>query len=65
MKTKLLRRVRKEIRIVERNGEYHIFQKKELLESSENLDRILSWYRGDLIERATEIFGFRAKKRIR
>lgn len=64
MKTKLLRKAKKEIKIYKRNKKFYVVYGSIEMEHS-NIESARRNYRNRVISRANEIFGFKPKSKIR
>lgn len=61
MKTKLLKKARRKIKLHERNGVYYVYSGDYLSYSGTQYNVVLKYYRISVLRSAREIFGFKPK----
>lgn len=64
MKIKLLKKVRRTVRLYERNGLYYIGLDNMMTEGIEKKEEAINEYRYRVVARARRIFGFKPKYRL-
>lgn len=64
MKTKLLRKCRRKIKLFERNGQYYVDTGNYLDPNGKTKSDALIYYRGWILTTAKNIFGFKPKRQL-